>query len=251
MRRFAPLLLLALAPFLMGMSKKPKFTITIHAQAEEMDVPKTMFPVNIGTRRVMFKLLPEISQENVVAFHPFPSDTGNGMGVVLQLEVRGRGSLEIATRTREGEYLIAMVNGKPVDYSRITRPVSDGMITIWQGFPPEVIAEMDKHIRRIKPGGPPTMSSEMEMVPSTRKERKKAKKEEDEAEKAAEKARKSGKPVEPEVPTLPAGNVSSQLPVEGGTPPTGVPGAPAVPAPTPTPEPRGPAVPQPLLPRQQ
>jgi hypothetical protein len=237
----------------MGMSKKAKFTITIHAEAEEMDVPKTMFPVNIGNQRKMFKLLPEISQENVVAFHPFPSDTGNGNGVVLQLEVRGRGALEIATRTREGEYLIAMVNGKPVDFSQITRPVSDGMITIWQGFSDEVIAEMDKKIRRIKPGGPPTMSDNMEMVPSTGRERKKAKKDEEKAQKAAEKARKEGKPVEPEIPSLPAGNVSSQLPVEGGTPPAGVPGAPTAPAPVPgsAPTPRGPAVPQPLLPGQQ
>lgn len=228
MRRIVPLLLLALAPLFMGMSKKPKFTITIHAQAEEMDVPQTMFPVNIGGKQMLFKILPEISQENVVAFHPFPADTGNGMGVALQLEVRGRGSLEMATRMRQGEYLLAMVNGKPVDYSQITRPVSDGLFTIWQGIPEEVIVEMDKKIRRIKPGGPPSMSKDMDMVPSTRKERKRAKEEADRLEKEAEKARKAGKPVESEIPSLPAGNVSSQMPVEGGAPP-GAPTTPGVP----------------------
>jgi hypothetical protein len=172
---------------------------------------------------MFFKILPEFSQENVVAFHPFPADNGNGQGVALQLEVRGKGNLEIATRTRQGEILLAMVNGKPVDYSQITRPVSDGLFTIWQGIPAEVIAEMDKKIRRIKAGGPPSMTKDMEMVPSTRKERKRAKEEADRLEKEAEKARKAGKPVESEIPSLPAGNVSPQLPVEGGAPP----GAPA------------------------
>ncbi|RBP35126.1 hypothetical protein DES53_1262 [Roseimicrobium gellanilyticum] len=238
MRRLAPLLLLALAPFFMGMSKKPKYTITIHAQAEEMDVPQTMFPINIGGKQMLFKILPEFSQENVVAFHPFPADNGNGMGVALQLEVRGKGNLEIATRTRQGEFLLAMVNGKPVDYSQITRPVSDGIFTIWQGIPEEIVAEMDKKIRRIKAGGPPSMSKDMEFVPSTRKERKRAKQEADRLEKEAEKARKSGKPVEPEIPSLPAGNVSPQLPVEGGAPPgapadASVPSQPAPPAPPP------------------
>ncbi len=220
MRRLATLLLmLTLALPAMGMNKKPKFTITVHAQAEEMDVPKTMFPVDIGGRRVMFKILPEISQENVVAMHAFPAETGNGQGVALQLEVRGRSSLEMATRTRRGEYLLAMVNGVPVDYLVIDRPVSDGLITIWQGFTPEVIKEMEKKYRKIKPGGAPSMSENMDMVPSTKKERKRSKKEEEAAEKAAEKARKAGKPVEGEVPSLPVSPASPQLPVEGGAPP--------------------------------
>ncbi len=219
MRRFAPLLLLFIAPFLVSMNKKPKFTITIHAQADEMDVPKTMFPVNVGGRRVLFKILPEISQENVVAMHAFPSETGNGQGVALQLEVRGRGSLEMATRMRQGQYLLAMVNGVPVDFLQIDRPVSDGIITIWQGFTPEVVAEMEKKYRKIKPGGAPSMSEDMEMIPSTRKEKKRSKKLEEEEEKAAEKARKAGKPVEPEIPSLPASPASPQLPVEGGPAP--------------------------------
>lgn len=247
MRRLAPLLLLALAPLFLGMSKKPKYTITIHAQAEEMDVPQTMFPVNIGGKQMLFKILPEFSQENVVAFHPFPADNGNGNGVALQLEVRGKGNLEIATRTRQGEILLAMVNGKPVDYSRITRPVSDGIFTIWQGIPQEIVDAMDKKIRRIKPGGPPSMSDDMEFVPSTRREREKAKKEADRQEKEAEKARKAGKPVEPEIPSLPAGNVSPQLPVEGGAPP-GAPAASSVPSQQ-APAVRPPGEPLPPLPR--
>lgn len=217
MQRFATLVLLALAPLFMGMNKKPKFTITIHAQADEMDVPKTMFPVEIGGRRILFKILPEISQENVVAFHPFDSESGNGKGVALQLEVRGRGNLEIATRTRRGEMLLAMVNGKPADYLTIDRSVTDGIITIWQGFTPEVIAEMDKKYQRIKASGAPSMSTDMEMIPSTRRERKKAKEAADRAAKEAEKARKAGKPEDEEVPSLPASPASPKLPVEGGS----------------------------------
>src|SRR5438046_2922115 len=112
--RVAPLLVLLLLPLVMGFSHKPKFTITFHAQAEESDPRKMMFPMQLEGRQILFKLIPEVSQQNVVAFHPFTTETGE-KGVALQLDFRGRGSIEEATRTRRGEYLVAMVNGKPVD----------------------------------------------------------------------------------------------------------------------------------------
>lgn len=201
------------------MSKKPKFSVTIHMQANEMDVPKTMFPVMLEGKKIMFKILPEISQENVVAFHPFDSPSGVGKGITLQLETRGRGALEIATRTATGQLMLAMVNGKPVDYVVMDVPVSDGLYTIWGGVPPELIPEMEKKWQRIRAGGAPSMSDSMEMIPSNKKDRKRSKQEADKAAKEAEKARKSGKPVEPEIPTLQTAPASPKIPVEGGEAP--------------------------------
>lgn len=252
MKRLVPFLLaLLLAPLLMGMSKKIPYSITFHAQASEQDPPKTYFPLDMGGQRMLFKLIPEISQENVVAFHPFPADDGT-QGCALQLDFRGKGSLEIITRGRKGEYLIAMVNGKPVDFVVMDDPVTDGMITIWKGFTPEIIAQMDKKTPRIKPGGPPSMNKNMEMAPVGKRERKDAYEAHKAEEKAKEKARKEGRSTEPEVPSLPAAPTTSRIPVEGADPtmaPTPVrPGAPEPYIPPSNPIPTVPT--EPLLPQR-
>lgn len=216
--RFAPLLLLAVLPMLMGFSSKPKFTITFHAQADEMDPKKTMFPMQIEGRNMLFKLIPEVSQQNIIAFHPFDTETGE-KGLALQLDFRGRGSLEMVTRTRQGQYLVAMINAKPVDYLVIDQVIDNGLITIWRGVPDELVKQLEKKYPRIKPGGEaPSMSQNMEMTPTTKKEKKRALEAAKEAEKAAEKARKEGKPVKPEIPSLdaPSAPVSNKIPVEGG-----------------------------------
>src|SRR5687768_5366285 len=133
--RVAPLLMLLLLPLVVGFSKKPKYTITIHAQAEEQsDMSKSMFPIKIEGKQMVFKVIPEISQQNVVAFHPFDSPTG-GKGVALQLDSRGRDSIYIASRTRQGEILLAMVNGQPADYVVVDQVIENGMVTLWRGVP--------------------------------------------------------------------------------------------------------------------
>jgi hypothetical protein len=180
---------------------------------------------------VYFKIVPEVSHLNVVAFHPFDSDAGDH-GVALQLDFRGRGSLEMATRLRRGETLLAMVNGRPVDCMVLDEVIDNCMITVWRGITPEIIMEMDKKYPRIKPGGAPSMSQNMEMLPVTDKERKRSLNDARNAERAAEKARKSGKPETPDILRLdaPRAPVSSSIPVEGGesipaTPPKATPAA--------------------------
>ncbi|WP_050029864.1 hypothetical protein [Verrucomicrobium sp. BvORR034] len=253
MKRLVPFLLaLILTPLLVGMSKKVPYSITFHAQASEQDPPKTYFPLDMGAQRMLFKLIPEVSQENVVAFHPFPAENGNAKGIALQLDFRGKGSLEIITRARKGEYLIAMVNGKPTDFVVMDEPVTDGLITIWEGVSDEVIAQMDKKIPRIKPGGPPSMSKNMDMAPVGKRERKDAYEAHKAEEKAKEKARKEGRPTEPEVPSLPAAPTTSRIPVEGADPtPAPTPARPGAPEPYIPPTNPVPTVPtEPLLPRR-
>ena len=232
--RAAPLVLIALLPLVMGFSRKVKFTITFHAQADDMDSTKTMFPLQIEGKQLFFKIVPEASQENIVAFHPFDSDTGD-KGVALQLDFRGRGSIESLTRMKQGQVLLAMVNAKPVDYVLIDQVIDNGVLTVWRGVPNEVIAEMDKKYRRINPSGPPSMTRSMEMMPVTDKEKKRLMKQQKDQEKAAEKLAKSGKSAKPEVQnlSLPSAPVSSSIPVEGGSPGNpvqgGSPGNPVIP----------------------
>jgi hypothetical protein len=221
MKRLLPLMLL-LAACAGTDEKKPDYSITFHSQASEMDSPKTMFPFDLNGKRMLFKVVPEFSQQNVIAFHPFPSTAGapgGGSGAVLQLDFRGKAQLEIITRTKKDEYLLAMVNARPVDFLVMDQPVLDGMITIWQGLDPETIKKMDKHIPRMnKSGEAPTMSENMEMRPTTKREKMRAY----DAAKAEERAAARGKPTTKPAPqslTLPDAPVSPQIPVEGAPPP--------------------------------
>jgi len=199
--------------------KKPDYTITFHAQATDMDPPKTMFPFDLNGRRMFFKVVPEFSQQNIIAYHPFPSTEGNSSGAVLQLDFRGKSQLEIITRTRKDEYLLAMVNAKPVDFVVLDQPVLDGVLTLWQGLSDEVIKKMDKRVQRMsKSGRAPSMSEDMDMRPTTVGDKKRSY----DAAKKAEREAASGKPSkEREVPSLnlPQAPVSPRLPVEGAAPP--------------------------------
>ncbi len=216
MKRYAPLLLGLLSPLLLGFSKKVEFTITFHALASEMDPPKTMFPFDLNGKRVFFKIVPEFSQQNIVSFYSFPAEGGKGNGLTLQLDFRGRETLEMITRTRKDEYLLAIVN-TPVDFVILDQPVLDGIITIWQGVPDSVIKEMEKKYPRFKKGAAPTMTKDMEMLPTTKGEKKRNLEASQQAERAAAAAKKSGKKI-PDARSLDlrSGPVSPQIPLEGG-----------------------------------
>lgn len=214
-----------------AMGSKPKFTLSFHAQASDMESPRSIFRYAIPghAQPLVFKRVPEISHSNIAAYHDFPTTNGNGRGLSLRLDFRGTSALEMVTRTRRGEVLLAMINGTPVDYLTIDKPVSDGIITIWEGVPESVVAEIKKKYPPIKELR--SMSSGQEMLPTTKSEKKRALEEaeqrmKEEARKAKEAARNPAQPAEP-VPTgdngLPRGPLSDRLPVEGPVNQQGIP----------------------------
>ncbi|HEY2572461.1 MAG TPA: hypothetical protein VGH65_00285 [Verrucomicrobiaceae bacterium] len=236
MKFLLPLLVVLLAACSTFDDKKPDYTITFHTVSSDMDPPKTMFPLDLNGKRMYFKVVPEFSQQNIIGFHAFPSTTGNGKGAVLHLDFRGKAQLELISRTRRDEYLLVMVNAKPVDYLVLDAPVLDGILTIWQGIPDDVIKKMEKHIQHMdKKQQTPSMSSEMDMPPTTRTEKKQAY----EQAKEAERQSRSGKPPKNEVKSLqlPQSQVSPQIPVEGAPPPLPpLPQVPGSPPPSQSPE---------------
>lgn len=220
MRRVAPLLLIVLAPLLLGMSKRQPFSISFHGQGSATDMPKTIFPFTLDGRSLYFKVLPEMSHENIAAFHAFPAPTGD-YGVALQMDFRGRNALELTTRANPGGYLLAMVNGRPVDYVVMDQVITNGMITIWQGVPETVVKELEKKYPRIRPGAPPSMTDKFEMAPTTKKEKKSFFERFKREEREAERRRKAGEDPHPSPVqefNLPQAPVSPQIPVEGAAP---------------------------------
>ena len=139
-----------------------------------MESPRAIMPDTIGNppRKVILKRAPEFTHNNIAAFHSFPADNGNANGVALKLDFKGTQALEMVTRLQQGQILRSLVNGTPVDYVLIDRPISDGIFTIWEGVPEEVIQEMAKKYPPIS--GLKSASSNLDMTPSTNTEKKKA-----------------------------------------------------------------------------
>ena len=222
--------LLCLAAPASAMSSKPKFTISFHVQGTDMDSPRSIFRYAIPGRAhpLVFKRVPEITHSNIAAFHAFPTPNGNGQGVALRLDFRGTGALELVTRIRRGEVLLAMVNGTPVDYVTIDKPVADGLITIWEGVPDTVVAELKKKYPPISELR--SMSSGQEMLPTTKSEKKRAMQEaEDRRKQAAQKEKAdAAKPATTQPPPvgdngLPSGPLTDRIPIEGGLNQQGLP----------------------------
>ena len=144
---------------------EPKYKLSVHVEGASEDNPRELIPLPLGGRKFLFKRVPEFSQRQISAFEPFPADDGQGNGLLLQLDVSGRNALEAATRTRQGELVLTVVNGVPVDIVQTDRPVADGRFTIWRGVSDETIIEMDKKLPRISQMR--SSSRMMEMLAST------------------------------------------------------------------------------------
>ncbi len=218
MSRFSPsLLALVCAGLCSCESGKHKFTISVHSLGSEMESPRSIMPDIIGNppRKIILKRAPEFSQNNIAAFHSFPAGNGNGNGVTLKLDFKGTQALELVTRMRGGEILRSLVNGKPVDYVIIDRPISDGIFTIWEGVPDEVVKEMAGKYPTI--GGLSSASSTMDMTPSTKTEKKKSfelfKRSKREAKKEAPAPAADASAVQ-----APMNPVPESLPLPGGAP---------------------------------
>ncbi len=199
-----------------SINKKPKFTVSLHLQGSEMDSPRSIFPYTLpGQSAPMhFKRTPEITQENVSAFQSFPAEDGNGFGVALRLDFRGTNALESLTRTHAGEVVLQVVNRTPVSYVTITKPVTDGVLIIWEGVPDPVVKLMAKKwppIKKLK-----SVSTGQEMLPSTQAEKRHSLSAAQQEKAAEDEARRRGGKKKPASDSLlPQGPATQQIPPEG------------------------------------
>lgn len=173
--------------------RENKLLITAHVQTDAIEHPSEIMRLPIGGREIAFRKIPEFSQRSISGFEPFPAEDGQGYGVLLQLDTKGRNSLELASRMSHGMAMLTMVNALPIDMVELDQPITDGRFTIWRGLSKETIDEMDKFYPRIK--YMKSSSRWMDMLPSTDKEKlnsRRVAKEAEAAEKAAERDRERG-----------------------------------------------------------
>ena len=73
------------------------------------------------------------------------------LGAVLTFAFSQGASTRIAAMTtqNQGKWIVAMLNGRPVDFVRIDKPVQDGRLVIWRGIKESEIFAFDYMIPHI------------------------------------------------------------------------------------------------------
>ncbi len=125
--------------------------ISFHMETEATDNPKMIFPVvTPDGRQRYFRRLSDINSKDVAAFGPFPDDLGGETyGVAVQLKRNAAQRLAAVTSINQGKYLVACVNGRPVDAVIIDKEIDDGFLVIWKGVTLQEINTYDKIVPRI------------------------------------------------------------------------------------------------------
>lgn len=141
---------------LAGGKKQEIAGFAFHLETQPGENPKMVFNQFVSGQERVFRRVPEISTKDVVAFNPFPSQDGQGFGVLLKLKQGAANRLAGVTAANTGKWMIARVNGRIVDAVRIDQQITDGEMVIWKGMSQAEISGMDKKLPRIgekKPRG--------------------------------------------------------------------------------------------------
>jgi len=143
------LLSLSLTPSVFSFGKKPpKNRLTFHMQGQASDGPKMVFPLPIGDKRLFFKKSPLTFTKEIVAFLPFFAEDGTA-GATFQFRPETARRIAALTNQNRQKWLVAMLNGRPVDAVFIEKPVTDGKLVIWQGIKQAEIISFDYIIPHI------------------------------------------------------------------------------------------------------
>ena len=144
--------LLTLCPALTahaGGKKGEKAGISFHMQADDTDNPNMIFPQLTAGKQLVYRRNPEVMIKDIAAFNPFPSQDGEGFGVLVQLKPSAASRFSAVSNTSINRWMVAMVNGRVVDAVIIDKQVDDGYLVIWKGIGQAEIDAFDAMVPRI------------------------------------------------------------------------------------------------------
>lgn len=127
--------------------KLPK--ISFHMQTDGMDNPKMIFSFPIGGRAVFFRRVAEISNRDIDTYRPFLASDRASYGLVCVLKHTAGVRWAALTNANLGRYVLASVNGRPVDAVVIDRTVTDNVLVIWRGLNQTEVQQYDELNRKI------------------------------------------------------------------------------------------------------
>lgn len=153
--RLAALVMLALAAFvptaLASGKKENKTQFSLHLETDAAtDNPKMVSKGNILGKERSFRRMPEVSTKDVLSFSPFPSDGGGGdYGVVFKFKPSVGNRLAAVTTANQGQYMLALLNGRLVDAVMVDKQVNDNKWVVWRGVTLQDIQLLDQEFPRI------------------------------------------------------------------------------------------------------
>jgi hypothetical protein len=124
--------------------------LRLHAEANPQDTSTFAASVRakLSGKDVAIEKVARISEQDVVAFYPYPAGSGN-YGALFQLDEHGRIALDALSVERRGGFLFVFVNGRAITELQIDKRVSDGKIYIPSGLTAADIQLMKKDWRLI------------------------------------------------------------------------------------------------------
>ena len=159
MKRLLPIFaLLGIIPLLMSMGKNSSLQISWLSEGDITDGPKMVRqdvePAPDGALHY-FRISPMVTQRNIRAMKPMPADDGT-WGAVFLLDEEGWKSVQATSSVDNGKLIRVMVSGRPIEFQRITRPVTDDhLICIWRGITEAEISGFKKKYKEFSPPGKP------------------------------------------------------------------------------------------------
>ncbi len=153
---FLALLGAAVLPLAAGGKRDDGTGVAFHMETSGNDNPKMIFEQLVAGQKRFFRLVPEVGTRDVASFNPFPSQDGEGYGVLLKLKPGVHNRLAAITASNIGNWMVARVNGRIVDAVLIDEQISDGELVIWKGVALAEIQALDKELPRLgedKPRG--------------------------------------------------------------------------------------------------
>ena len=122
------------APSAFAMGKRPeKNRLTFHLEGDVTDGPKMVFPLPMGNKKRFFRKSPLTFTKEIVSFKHFVAEDG-AFGATFSFDQAAFNRIAALTTQNQGKWLVAMLNGRPVDAVFIDRPIQDGRLVIWQGI---------------------------------------------------------------------------------------------------------------------
>ena len=122
------------APSAAAMGKRPeKNILNFHLQGHQSDGPKMVFPLPMGNKKRFFRKSPVTFNKEIVSLKHFITEDGT-YGATFSFNKAAAGRIAAITTSNQDKWLVAMLNGRPVDAVYIDKPVGDGRLVIWRGI---------------------------------------------------------------------------------------------------------------------
>jgi hypothetical protein len=145
---FASLILALFAVSVSGKDGHCIFRVHVEANANVTATFSTSVPALLSDKRVAIERVPRLSENDVVAFYPYPAKDSS-FGALFQLDEHGRIALDALSIEKRGQLLFVLVNTRPVAELQIDRRVTDGRIYVASGLTKADIESLKKCWRLI------------------------------------------------------------------------------------------------------